>query len=149
MIGARLANDYAEPVISRETALANFVPFAGPISVQVGLFVFGGISLGLPDAIAPVLAVWLLNTIEGHFVTPWLVGRQVVLNPLAVFLAVAFGGWLWGIAGAVVAVPGLIVMASMLQHWWPVWATHSPQPEPTREILHRIPPLGTLFGAPR
>lgn len=67
--------------------------------------------------IAPAL-LWVLNFIEGQFVTPWLVGKHVVISPLAVLLAVGFGGWFWGAAGALVAVPGLIVAASALQHWW-------------------------------
>jgi predicted PurR-regulated permease PerM len=47
-------------------------------------------------------------TIEGHFVTPMVIGRQLTLNPFAVFLAIAFCTWLWGPIGAFLAVPLLM-----------------------------------------
>jgi AI-2E family transporter len=49
--------------------------------------------------IAPIFFV-ALTTIEGHFVTPNIVGRNLNLSPLIVFLALAFWTWLWGPIGA-------------------------------------------------
>jgi predicted PurR-regulated permease PerM len=105
-------------------ALLNPVPYAGPLVVQLGaLFVGVIIYPTLLMALAPAFVLMALNFIEGQFVTPLVVAQRVVLNPLSVFLAIVFGGWIWGVIGAVLAVPGLIVAASVLQHWWSPCAT--------------------------
>jgi predicted PurR-regulated permease PerM len=62
-------------------------------------------------------AIYLACTvIEGQFVTPALVGRRMQINTVAVLLAVAFWGWLWGIAGIFIAVPVLIIVKVFSMH---------------------------------
>ena len=53
-------------------------------------------------------AFFALTTLEGQVITPSLLGRQLALNPLMVFLSVVFWFWLWGVPGALMAVPILI-----------------------------------------
>lgn len=86
--------------------LVNFVPYVGPV-VGAGVIAIAAlISFDAPLAIAlPPLAYVTLTTIEGYMVTPVLVGRTLTLNPLLVLVSVLFWGWLWGIAGAFLAVP--------------------------------------------
>ena len=89
----------------------NFIPYIGPLIMVVILFGIGVItfpSLG-HALIAPVLYVGL-TTVEGHFITPSIIGRHLTLNPLTVFLALAFWTWLWGPIGAFLAVPLLITV---------------------------------------
>ena len=62
---------------------------------------------------APALAFLPLHAVESNLVSPWVAGRQLQPSPLAVFLLVMFCGWLWGIAGAVIAVPMLIGIRSL------------------------------------
>jgi predicted PurR-regulated permease PerM len=97
------------------------VPLAFPLAVLVGLgsfvplvgaFVTGslavavaGLSKGLLPALIVVGVLLLDNQIEAHLLQPLVVGRYVRIHPLAVVLALAAGGVLWGIVGAVVAVP--------------------------------------------
>jgi predicted PurR-regulated permease PerM len=50
-----------------------------------------------------------MTFLEGHFLTPVIVGRRLQLNALAVFIALAFWTWLWGPMGAFLASPILIV----------------------------------------
>ena len=57
-----------------------------------------------------------LATIEGQIVQPLLVGRRLELNPIIVFLALWFGGWFWGIAGIVIAVPCLVALKVAAEH---------------------------------
>jgi predicted PurR-regulated permease PerM len=71
----------------------------------VGLVVFPSLGHAL---IAPLFFV-ALTTIEGHFVTPNIVGRNLSLSPSIVFLALAFWTWLWGPIGAFLATPILII----------------------------------------
>jgi predicted PurR-regulated permease PerM len=89
----------------------------------VALVTFDGVG-----RIAAVIASYLaLATIEGQVVQPLFVGRRLELNPLLVFLAVWFGGWMWGIAGITIAVPGLVALK--------VAAEHSDRGEPLVEFL--------------
>lgn len=90
--------------------LLNFLPYIGGVigSVLVGAYAIATFdSVGY--AILAPLGYQILTGIEGQFVTPYLVGRRLELNTVAVFLTVVFWGWLWGIAGALVAVPFLVV----------------------------------------
>jgi len=94
--------------------LVNFVPYVGPV-VGAGVIAIAAlISFDAPLAIAlPPLAYITLTTIEGYMITPVLVGRTLTLNPLLVLVSVLFWGWLWGIAGAFLAVP-LLALALRL-----------------------------------
>jgi predicted PurR-regulated permease PerM len=110
-------------------AVLNLVPYAGPLIVQLAALVVGALSFPtFWEAVAPAFILWTLNTVEGQFITPMFVAKRVVLNPLSVVLAIVFGAWIWGAVGAVVAVPALIVAASVIQHWWAPCATDSRRP---------------------
>lgn len=90
--------------------LLNFLPYLGAIS---GVAMVGALSIITFDsftyALLAPLAYFGLTMLEGNFVTPLLLGRRLELNTVAVFLTVVLWGWLWGIAGALVAVPFLVV----------------------------------------
>jgi predicted PurR-regulated permease PerM len=51
--------------------------------------------------------------VESNLVSPVIVGRRLSLSALSVFLSVLFWGWLWGIVGALIAVPLLIILRSL------------------------------------
>jgi predicted PurR-regulated permease PerM len=90
-------------------AILNFIPIIGPVAmfavlVVVGLVAFPTIGAGL---LAPALFA-AMTFLEGHFLTPMIVGRRLALNALAVFLALAFWTWLWGPMGALLATPLVI-----------------------------------------
>ncbi|WP_241523945.1 AI-2E family transporter [Oceaniglobus indicus] len=89
--------------------LLNFLPFIGAV---VGTVLVGGIAILSFDSIGYALVApasyYLLTAIEGQFVTPLLLGRRLELNTVSVFLAVVLWGWLWGVPGAVMAVPFLV-----------------------------------------
>lgn len=91
----------------------NFMPYIGPAIMAVTIFGVGLVSFDLPlQALFPVLALLVLNTIEGQFVTPMLVGRQMRQSALTIFMAITFGAWLWGPAGAILATPVLLVISA-------------------------------------
>ena len=98
----------------------NYVPYIGPavmvfVLFSVGLVIFSSLGYAL---IAPFFFV-ALTTIEGHFVTPNIVGRNLSLSPLIVFLALAFWTWLWGPIGAFLATPILIIGLVLSKHFLP------------------------------
>ena len=98
----------------------NYVPYIGPAIVAlvlagVGLVSQTSLAQGL---LAPALFV-AIATLEGHIITPNVIGRRMTLNPFLVFLALAFWTWLWGPIGAFLAVPILIISFVVLGHLVP------------------------------
>ncbi|WP_415143614.1 AI-2E family transporter [Limimaricola cinnabarinus] len=94
--------------------LLNFMPFIGAIIGTVAVGAFALVSFDtVPYALLAPLAYFTLTAIEGNFVTPMLVGRRLELNIVSVFVTVAFWIWLWGVPGAVLAVPFLVVVKAV------------------------------------
>jgi predicted PurR-regulated permease PerM len=94
--------------------LLNYVPYAGSATTFVLLTVVAVVSFeGLGKAFAVAGCYLTLTTLEGQILNPVLVGRRLDVSPLVVVLSLWFGGWLWGIAGVVLAVP-LLVAAKAL-----------------------------------
>jgi len=91
-------------------AVLNFAPYVGPAVLAVVVFSVGLASLdSLWTAVLLVGVVVALDTIEGQFVTPAVLGRRMTLNPLMIFLAIGAWLWLWGPLGAFIAVPSLLI----------------------------------------
>jgi predicted PurR-regulated permease PerM len=101
-------------------ALSNYVPYVGPAVMVIVLFGVGLVTFpSLGQAFIAPLALVALTTLEGHFVTPTIVGRRLTLNPLLVFLALAFWTWIWGPFGAFLAVPLSIIGLVVVNHLFP------------------------------
>lgn len=100
--------------------ILNFIPYIGALLMQLILLGVGLVTF--PDS-AHALAAPLLylgfTTLEGHFITPAIMGQRLTLVPLIVFLALVFWTWLWGPAGAFLAVPLLIVGLVVFHHIFP------------------------------
>jgi predicted PurR-regulated permease PerM len=98
-------------------AVMNYIPYIGPSIVIATLAVVGLLTYpSLGEAlVAPAIYIAVV-TVEGQFLTPALMGRQLELNPFAVFLAIAFCTWLLGPIGAFLAVPLLMAMTVTLGH---------------------------------
>jgi predicted PurR-regulated permease PerM len=92
----------------------NFIPFFGALAGVAVTFGIGIVSFDTLSAAGLAAGAYLaLTGIEGQFVTPYAVGRSLKLNPVAVFVAVAFWGWAWSVVGMFVAVPVLIVVRAL------------------------------------
>ncbi|MDH0866087.1 AI-2E family transporter [Mitsuaria sp. GD03876] len=99
--------------------LLNFVPYLGPL-IMSGLLLAAALASSLGDAgvgslLAPVAAYLCIHAVESNVITPMVIGKRLSMNPLSVLLSVMFWGWLWGVAGAVLAVPLLICLRSLSQ----------------------------------
>lgn len=98
----------------------NFVPYIGPATVIAVLFAAGLVTFSdFGHALIAPGAYLAAATLEGHFITPTIIGHSLTLSPLTVFLALAFWAWLWGPVGAFLAVPLLIATLSALHHLRP------------------------------
>ena len=101
--------------------LLNYVPYLGSIVTAgvitiVSILTFEDLGRAL---VAPVL-YFAINFLEGSFVTPMVLGRRLTLNPVVVFVGIVFWGWLWGIPGALLAVPLLAVFKILCDHIEPL-----------------------------
>ncbi len=87
-------------------AVLNFVPYLGPV---ISLTVISVVALltfdDLQHAIWPPLTYLVIEAIQGNVVQTLAFGRSLSLNPVAIFVAILFWGWLWGAPGILLAVP--------------------------------------------
>lgn len=101
-------------------AILNFALYVGPAAMAVILFGVAAISFdSMSAAVVPPLVYVGLNLMEGQFVTPTVLGRRFTMTPLIVFLALVLWLWIWGVLGAFLAVPLLIVARTVLVHLAP------------------------------
>ncbi len=108
--------------------LLNYVPYIGPAIMVLVLFAVGLVTFpSLGHAVIAPVGLVALTTLEGHFVTPTIVGRRLTLNPLLVFLALAFWTWIWGPLGAFLAVPLSIIGLVVAHHLFPADDMHLPE----------------------
>jgi predicted PurR-regulated permease PerM len=87
-------------------AVLNFVPYVGAIT-SMAMLAMAGLQTfdSVPQALAaPAILVGLV-AISAEVVTPYVLGRGLLLNPVAIFIAIMLWGWLWGIVGVLLAVP--------------------------------------------
>ncbi|MBN9045295.1 MAG: AI-2E family transporter [Rhizobiales bacterium] len=89
----------------------NYVPIMGPL---LGVFVFLLAGLLVIDslwlALLPAALYFLIHIVEGEIVTPMLLARRFTLNPVLVIMALIFWFWMWGVPGAILAVPMLAIV---------------------------------------
>jgi predicted PurR-regulated permease PerM len=109
-------------------ATLNFVPYLGALTGIICMTIGAILSF---DSLGYALifpAVYLLFcTLEGNFITPWVMGRSLTLNPVLILLSLVFWGWMWGIAGVILAVPILAAFKIFCAHIKPM--------EPLAEFL--------------
>lgn len=98
-------------------AVLNFIPYIGPIIITGMLVLAGVASFDTPgDMLAPAGAFILIHAVESNFISPWFIGRSLALSRISVFLSVMFWGWMWGIVGAMIAVPVLVGLRSVCRY---------------------------------
>ena len=101
-------------------AVLNYIPYVGPAIVVLLLFAVGLVSFpSFGHALIAPCGFIALTALEGHFITPAIVGRRLTLNPLMVVLALAFWTWMWGPIGAFLATPLSIIGLVVFGHLFP------------------------------
>ncbi|SCZ51874.1 AI-2E family transporter [Thiohalomonas denitrificans] len=95
--------------------LLNFVPYLGPMVTLVVLTAVSVLSFDtLTAALMRPAAFLVLTTLEGQLLTPLILGARLMLNPVVIFVSLIFWGWLWGIVGALIAVPLTMIIKILL-----------------------------------
>ncbi len=95
-------------------AVANYIPYLGPIICALLLFA-GGLII-YPDiwgALAPPAIFICFHLVEANFFTPMVVGHRLTISPLSILVSLSFWAWIWGTTGALLAVPLLIIMKTV------------------------------------
>jgi predicted PurR-regulated permease PerM len=96
-------------------AVLNYIPYLGPIASILLLSLGGLMTFADPwYAFLPALCFACIHLLEANLITPSLVGRRLTINPLLILLALSFWAWVWGTTGALLAVPLLIIMKTVL-----------------------------------
>jgi predicted PurR-regulated permease PerM len=104
--------DVAAPVLWSVVAFClNFVPILGPFCGIILFLAVGLISLGpVWAALLPAALYFGIHVLEGEIVTPMLLANRFTINPVAVILSLIFWYWMWGVPGAILAVPMLAII---------------------------------------
>jgi predicted PurR-regulated permease PerM len=98
-------------------ALFNFVPYVGAAVSGVVLTVVAFVTFSdVHDILLVPLMYFALETIEGQLITPYLTGRSLTLNPVMIFVSMLLWAWLWGVVGALMAVPILMTLKIFCDH---------------------------------
>ncbi|MEO7085890.1 MAG: AI-2E family transporter [Gemmatimonadaceae bacterium] len=98
-------------------AILEFIPYLGALAMVVILAVA---ALTTFDSIGRTLLIpasfLAINLIQGNIVSPLLLGHRLSLNPVALFIGLAFWFWIWGVSGAFIAVPLLAMLKIFCDH---------------------------------
>lgn len=88
------------------TVLFEFIPYLGA-AAMIALLSVGALTVfdNVGHALLIPLSYLAINIVQGQFVSPLLLGHRLELNPVALFVGLAFWFWVWGIPGAFIAVP--------------------------------------------
>src|ERR1051325_6804548 len=109
------ATGLAQPAVWGLVAgLLNVIPYAGPITAIVAIGIAALLqfhTLTMPSVI--VLLTALVALLEGYIITPVLTSRAAQMNAVAVFVGLAFWGWLWGWPGLLLAVPLMMILKAV------------------------------------
>jgi predicted PurR-regulated permease PerM len=109
-------------------ATLNYIPIIGPVAMFAVLVVVGIVAFPtLSGAMVAPMLFTALTFLEGHFITPTIIGQRLALNALAVLLALAFWTWLWGPIGGFLSSPLLIVALILKEHLLPVETPQLPE----------------------
>jgi predicted PurR-regulated permease PerM len=107
----------------------NSIPYLGPILVSGGLGIVAFMQFDDVTRTIIVCAVtFAITSLEGFLLTPALMGRAAQMNPVAIFVGLLFWSWIWGVWGAVLAVPMLMMVKAVCDH------------------IEELQPVGELLG---
>ena len=97
--------------------ILNVIPYLGPMTATAAIGVAALLqfhSATMPAVIVGLTA--LIAFVEAYLITPWLTSRAAEMNPAAVFIGLAFWGWLWGLPGLLLALPLMMILKAAGDH---------------------------------
>lgn len=98
-------------------ALLNFLPYVGPVAMMLVLSLVGiANSETFVAGLVPMLLYLGLHLVEANLVTPAVLGRRFTLNPVLILVAISYFYWIWGVIGALLAMPILLILTALFHH---------------------------------
>jgi predicted PurR-regulated permease PerM len=98
-------------------AVLNFVPYIGGLVNTVILALAAFLTFeDIGQALLVPVVFTIINVLEGNLITPWILGKRMRLNTVAVFIGLVFWWFLWGIPGAILAVPMMATIKIACDH---------------------------------
>ncbi|HEX3276322.1 MAG TPA: AI-2E family transporter, partial [Gemmatimonadales bacterium] len=98
-------------------ALAEFVPYIGATVLLAVLAMAGLVTFPTVGQALLVPGAYLgVNLLQSQFISPYVLGRRLTLNPVAILVGLVFWWWLWGVGGAFIAVPLLATLKIFCDH---------------------------------
>ena len=98
-------------------AILNFIPYIGP-TLMIGLL--GLFGIGTTETVLlgliPAAAYLGLHTVEANVITPSILGARFTMNPVMILIALSYFSWIWGITGALLSVPILLMLTALFDH---------------------------------
>ena len=98
-------------------AILNFIPYIGP-TLMIGLL--GLFGIGTTETVLlgliPAAAYLGLHAVEANIVTPSILGARFTMNPVMILIALSYFSWIWGITGALLSVPILLMLTALFDH---------------------------------
>jgi len=96
--------DYAV-LVGMTVGLCDIIPYFGPVVGSV-IAVIVALVTGSPmKALLAVVALWVVQQLEGNIIAPKIIGKRVGLHPVFIILAIVIGGYFFGLVGMLLAVP--------------------------------------------
>ena len=97
--------------------LLNFIPYIGPLVMTGVLALFGvGTSETILLGLIPAAAYLALHTVEANVITPSILGARFTMNPVMILIAFSYFSWIWGVFGALLSVPILLMLTAFFDH---------------------------------
>lgn len=95
----------------------HLIPYVGPLVTAVGTGVAAFLQFESFTMMAVVIGInVVIAAVVGMLVATWMTGRIAKMNAMAVFVALLFGGWLWGVWGMLICVPIVVVVKVVAEH---------------------------------
>ena len=113
------------------TGIANLIPFFGPLIAAVPTVLFG-LTVGWPQALGALGVLLLVQQLDANVLTPLVFSQVIDIDPVTIILAVFIGSALFGILGAIVAVPVAVFLTLLYREYYLEGAWYK-QPAPKKE----------------
>ncbi len=98
-------------------ALLNFIPYIGPLIMTSLLALFGiGTAETAVLGIIPAAAYLGLHAVEANIITPAILGARFTMNPVMILIALSYFSWIWGVFGALLSVPILLMLTAFFDN---------------------------------
>jgi predicted PurR-regulated permease PerM len=100
-------------VIALVAAIGETIPIVGPIIGGLGAV---AVALSVSPNLALIAGVYflILHQLEANILVPKIMERQVGVSAVAVMIALLIGGSLWGLIGAILAIPTAAILSVVL-----------------------------------